>query len=127
MEQLLTLYKTQGRIAITLRAFPLGNDLCVVINGGAAHLGAVAVSQVRSSLADPAALSSSTSLITLFGHKEDRLAQQTAEHLSRALGKNVVTICGIHLDEITPEEVRQVLQLTEQLVEECLRRVRAGS
>ena len=88
---------------------PMGNDLCVVIRGGdLPHLGAVAVAQARPSLQDPTKRSATTSVITLLGHKEDVVARQVAHELAARLDKNVVVCCGIHVDNITTDELQFV-------------------
>ncbi|MFB3813479.1 MAG: proteasome assembly chaperone 4 family protein [Terriglobales bacterium] len=98
-----------GRISVDVVTLAMGNDLCLVITGGTRpHLGAVAVAQVRPSLADAARLSASTSVITLLGHKEDTIARQVAHTLAARLNKNVVVCCGIHVDNITADELNFV-------------------
>jgi hypothetical protein len=95
-----------SRIIIDFTAVPMGNDLCVVIAGGEVpHLGAVAVAQARPSLKDDTKLSASTSVITLLGHKEDVIARNVAHGLAAKLNKNVAVCCGIHVDDITPDEL----------------------
>jgi hypothetical protein len=95
-----------SRIIIDFSSVPMGNDLCVVIAGGEVpHLGAVAVAQAPPSLQDNSKLSASTSVITLLGHKEDENARNVAHLLAANLNKNVAVCCGIHVDDITAEEL----------------------
>ena len=110
-----------AQTTLRLSAVPLGEDLSVAICGGdRGHIGAVAVSQPRPSLADPERVSSTTSVITLLGHKEDELARQVAGQLAQQLGVTVTVACGIHIDAILPEQILQieqgVQQMTAQLV-----------
>jgi gallate decarboxylase subunit D len=98
-----------GRISVDAVLVPMGNDLCVAITGGERpHLGAAAVAQVRPSLADPARLSATTSVITLLGHKENIVATRVAHDLAAGLNKNVAVACGIHVDNITSQEMQFV-------------------
>ena len=61
---------------IRAEALWIGPDLLVYIWGGEApHIGAVAMAQPRPSLADPAKTSSTASVFTYVGHKEDALAK----------------------------------------------------
>jgi len=102
------------RIEIKAVSLPMGNDLCVVLTGGAKpHLGAVGVAQVRPNTHDPKKLTTSTSVITLFGHKEDVVATKVAHALAVKLNKNVVS-CGIHVDNITPDEMKFVWEAIEK-------------
>jgi len=107
-----------GRIKIELACISMGKDLCVVISGGELpHLGAMAVAQVRASLADPAKLSSSTSVITIVGHKEDALAKEVADNLAVQLNKNVVSCCGIHIDDATSDEIHIVADMVKKMIQ----------
>ncbi|WP_434510820.1 hypothetical protein [Desulfitobacterium sp. AusDCA] len=109
--------ETSGRIKADLTCVPMGNDLCVIISGGEVpHLGAVSVSQVRKSLSDSQKISSSTSIITLLGHKEDALAKEVSESLASQLNKNIVCCCGIHLDNATSTEIETVIIIVKKLI-----------
>ncbi|NMA01140.1 MAG: hypothetical protein GX923_01070 [Clostridia bacterium] len=111
---LIKLARQEGRVQVEINAIPMGKDYCVVINGGEVpHLGAVAISQSRASLADPNKLSASTSVFALVGHKEDEVARKAAHTLTKNSGKNTVVCCGIHLPSITAEEI----EITNKLVE----------
>ena len=107
-----------GRIAIEFTAVPMGNDLCVVIAGGEIpHLGATAVAQARPSLEDKTKLSATTSVITLLGHKEDVVATRVAHALAARLNKNVAVCCGIHVDDIRPDELEFVQGAVRRFIE----------
>ena len=117
----LILTRERGRVALRLTAIVIGKDLAVALDGGdRPHIGAVAVSQPRPSLEDPAQVSASTSVITLAGHKEDLLARSLAAHMAAQLDSVVTVACGIHLDRITGAELRDVQELAEALVEDLL-------
>jgi hypothetical protein len=47
-------------------------------------------------------------VIALLGHKEDALARRLAADLAARLGGVATVACGIHLDGITAEELRDV-------------------
>lgn len=116
--------KEQGRIKIGIQAFLVGNDLCAIISGGdTPHVGAVALSVPRPSLKNFEKTSASTSVLTLIGHKDDETAKKASHALASRLNKNVVVTCGIHLDDIDPEEINIVGELINQLVEELISEV----
>jgi hypothetical protein len=122
---MIELAREQGRINIELKAIPMGEDLAVVITGGhCPHLGAVALGVARPSLADSQKLSASTSVLAMVGHKEDETARKVAHTLASRLGKNVVVSCGIHVDEITADEISIVSGLLEQLTKDLLNRLK---
>ncbi|MCB2190259.1 MAG: hypothetical protein KQI62_01755 [Deltaproteobacteria bacterium] len=105
----LTVSTGSGRLDLSAQAFWVGPDLVVLISGGEApHVGAVAMAAPRPSLADPSITSATASVFTYPSHKEDRLAQATAELLSAKLETRVVVTAGCHWDNLDPEGIVQV-------------------
>lgn len=120
----LVLARARGRVRLCLTCTRLGRDLAVTLAGGEReHIGAVAVSLPRPSLAEGGGRSASTSVITLPGHKEDDLARAVAARMAAALDAVVCVACGIHLDAIRPAELRDVQDLADELVGEALARL----
>ncbi|HLO65879.1 MAG TPA: hypothetical protein VK188_02600 [Holophaga sp.] len=114
----------RGRVVLRLTCVRMGRDLSLSLAGGdREHIGAVALAQPRPSLSDPARTSSSVSVLTLLGHKEDELARAIAGGLAAALGVSVCVACGIHLDGLTPEEMAEVPALAGELVQELRQRL----
>jgi len=108
--------ETYGRVTLEAVPVPMGNDLCLVITGGdRPHLGAVALAQARPSLEDSSKVSASTSVLTVLGHKEDILARNAAQCLAAGLNRTVAVCCGIHVDAISPDELRFVEEAIERL------------
>ena len=98
-----------GRLDLIAQALWVGPDLVVVVTGGELpHVGAVAVAAPRPSLADPSITSATASVFTYPSHKEDRLAQATAELLSAKLETRVVVTAGCHWDNLDTESITQV-------------------
>lgn len=117
--------KSKGRISIRLTAVPMGQDVSVMIYGGdLPHLGATAVSQSRPSLSDPNKVSATVSVITLLGHKEDRLAYRAASYLTEQLHVNTVVSCGIHMDDIEKEEFGDIERMVQELLQELVQSFR---
>ena len=93
----------------------VGDDLLVCLWGGdQPHIGAVAFALPRPSIADPAVTSSTSSVLTLLGHKEDVVAKAVSERLSARLNRNVVVCAGMHWDHLERRSI-------DGIVEECLR------
>lgn len=102
-------------------AVPCGRDLVVICGGGTSyHTGAVAVGWAHLALKDPARITSSASVVTLTGHKEDLLARSAALRLSRALVCTVTVAVGIHVDDATSDEIDQLTTSFNGCVETLL-------
>jgi hypothetical protein len=112
------------RYPIQATAILIGDDLLVAIWGGTKpHIGAVAVALPRPSIADPQVTSSTSSVFTLLGHKEDEVVKMVSEHLSARLEKNVVVTAGIHWDHLAKEAVEEILHHCQELADEICARL----
>ncbi len=112
--------RQKGRLHVQLQAVAMGPDWCLILTGGdAPHLGAVAVAQARPSLTGEG-VSSSVSIITLPGHKEDLLARDVAGRVAQMTNSSVTVCCGIHLDDIAMAEIQDTMDLCGEMTEEFL-------
>jgi hypothetical protein len=102
---------------LRLRWLRMGEDLCLILSGGAQeHIGAAAMAQPRPSLADPARMSATASVITLLGHQEDMLARELALQVAGSLNVATCVVCGIHLPQPTPAMLEEVVAASRSLV-----------
>lgn len=107
---------TASGIKLTLKAFWAGADLVLIMAGGdAPHIGAVAVAVPRPSLDDPLVTSSTTSIIALTGHKDDELAKPLAAEGARRLGRPVVAVVGVHIENATALQIAEVAEAAARL------------
>ena len=100
----------------------VGDDLLTCLWGGTQpHIGAVAVAQPRPSITDPQTTSSTSSILTLLGHKEDTVVKKVSERLSARLNRTVVVSAGLHWDHIDQGGIAEVLDncllLAEKIAE----------
>ncbi len=107
----------EGVFEVLAQVDQVGDDLLVLLTGGKAHIGAVAIAQPRPSLQDPGQPSSTGSVITILGHKEDAVAKAMAEALSGRLGRNVIVVAGIHWDALTREGIATIMELCRKINE----------
>jgi hypothetical protein len=122
--RIVTLDAGRGRIRLQLVATLMGKDLSVALYGGdRPHIGAVALSQARPSHEAGGGVSATTSVLALTGHKEDELARALAARLAADLGGVACVACGIHVEAIHPEELKEVAALTEELTLELIRQL----
>ncbi|WP_022657185.1 hypothetical protein [uncultured Desulfovibrio sp.] len=102
----------RGRLELELRVLRLGRDLQVVLNGGEAHLGAVALAAPGGAV--------EAGLLGLPGHREDQLARRMARRMADALDCAVCVSAGIHYGDISKKEIATVERMAETLTERCL-------
>ena len=102
------------------KVLPVGQDLCVLVTGGAAHIGSISAATPRPSLADPDKISATASTFCYPGHKDSQVGNLFAETLSARLNQKVVALCGIHYDNITPDGIAAVLSLAKTLLNQIL-------
>lgn len=114
MEHLLN--RGEKRLKVDLQASYMGNDLVVCIFNEAAHIGAVAVGEF-----DFEHGRASVSVVTRLGHKDDALAQKAAYLICKTTRRPVCVIAGVHLDDITPEEISSLVQNSNLLVDDFIR------
>ncbi len=100
-----------------------GGVVVSVTGGDFPHVGALALAEPRPSGLDPARTSSTTSVITRLGHKEDELVKNLSDRMSRELDLPVVVSAGIHIDEPSKGELGLAVKLAERAVTECIPRI----
>ncbi len=102
----------KGRTKVYLTAWRAGDDLVVYLYNKNIHLGAVAVGEY-----DHEAGRAYSSVITLRGHRDDEVAKKQAHIIATHTRKSVCVIAGIHLDNITEEEIAEILRNCDAVVQ----------
>jgi hypothetical protein len=113
----LVLSRGRGRTRITISVQLLGKDLILCIYNAEAHIGAVAIADYEHNEAR-----ASTSLITRLGHKDDVVAYATAHKVCKHTKKPVCVVAGIHVDNITETEIKQIVRNTNNLMDTLLKK-----
>jgi len=109
------LAKGRGRTRVNITVDSLGSDLLVRIYNRNAHIGAVAIGDY-----DHEHERASVSVITRLGHKDDALAKEAAYLVSKSIRRPVCVIAGVHLDNITGEEIDRILANTKNAISEII-------
>jgi hypothetical protein len=111
-------FKIQGLLQI------IGDDILLSIWGGTrSHIGSIALAQPRPSLRDPKKWSATSSNLTLLGHKEDIIVKRISEKLASKLRRNVVVTAGLHWDNLTLKEIKQIENISLKISDEVLKRI----
>ncbi len=114
----ISLSEGAGRTRVDLATFSIGSDLIISIFNDKGHIGAVALSDFNHQ-----EQRASTSVITRFGHKDDPIAYNAAYRLCRQLKRPVCAIAGIHLDNITEQEIAEIKHNCEILIDKLLKQL----
>ena len=97
-----------------------GSDIFLMIGGGTRpHIGCIAVAICHPTLKDPNRISSSASVITIPGHKEDEIARNAALRLSKTLKTNIVITAGIHVDDASPEDIEILVSAFNEIINQA--------
>lgn len=118
---------SKGFYKIEVDVLLIGEDLILSIWGGSKpHVGAVAMAVPRPSLSNSAVISSTSSVLTRLGHKEDEIVKRISERISAALNKAVVVSAGIHWDNISNEEIENIQSMCDELTHRLIQRISRG-
>ena len=114
----------EGRLAVHISAVFCGYDLLIKVQGGAKpHIGAAAMALSWPHRDRALGTSATACVLCAPGHKEDLLARDVALQLSARLNRTVCVVAGIHVEDITPEEIKKIeeyVQCAERLLAEKL-------
>jgi len=102
--------------AITVKT---GEDLCVIVTGGMAHIGSVSMAVPRESL-DGGKNSSTVSTFNFTGHKDDVIGNRFASQLCSKICHHVSVICGVHFDNCTAQMIELIIQTSDELLEQII-------
>jgi hypothetical protein len=111
------LEKGEGRTRVVLQSIEMGQDLLVCLFNEGVHIGAVAIGEF-----DLEHQRASVSVITRLGHKDDALAQKAAYAISKYAKKTVCVVAGVHLDNISDEEIGQILKNASEAIQALLKK-----
>jgi hypothetical protein len=117
------LFRQEGRFELHAHVSILGKDILVVLSGGSAHIGAVAMAEPRPSLADPLNAGATSSVYTYVGHKEDMIAKTMAEKLAKGLHRKVVVVAGIHWDNLKEEEIAIIVNMCPEITQDVMNKL----
>ena len=99
---------------ITVSAFPVGRDWIVSIFGGdTPHAGSACIAWQENGQGKMAS-------VVRPAHRDDVVACQVAEFLSRELRCSVIVNCGIHYDGVTKQEIREIVSAVMDMAGDLL-------
>ncbi|MBP1908007.1 hypothetical protein [Methanolobus bombayensis] len=105
--------KIAAGINLVLEWKNVGDDYVASLTGGDEHVGAVGVGSY-----DQESNRASSSVITTPGHRETEIALNGAKEFSKACKATSVFIVGIHLDNITLDEIEEIVSASQKMISE---------
>lgn len=100
---------SDGRHSLWAVAVLTGQGVNIFLGGGESpHIGTVVISQPRLSLRGNDAVSCTTSVFNLVGHKDDILAIPLAETLCKQLQQVIVVTAGVHIDNAGDSDIDRI-------------------
>ena len=106
-----TVKKNIAGIEIEISEKTIGEDLLITISGGEKpHIGCVVLAISRPSLTNDGTVSVTSSVLNITGHKDELLCRKFAEKRCVETGKNVVCTGGVHVEHITKEQIKELLE-----------------
>lgn len=104
---------------ISVSAAHVGEDLLLCVQGGEKpHIGCAVLAVPRLSLSGDGRRSATSSVLNLTGHKDEAICRRLAESACKRTERTVACTGGFHMDDITKEQISEVLGAVEELAEE---------
>lgn len=125
MEGMLTKKATAAGCTMEVTVMKIGEDFQICLSGGEKpHIGCVVQAVPRESLTGDGSWSATSSVWNRTGHKDEVLCRMLAEKICCAC--RTVTVCtgGVHIDEITGEQIREIVDAVEKMGEEIAQDLR---
>ena len=86
----------EGRYTVTLKSHKIGKDRLVIITGGEEeHIGSVTLIEEKGHL----------QTMIKKGHQDHIVSEKMANIIYDTIGKDLLVICGIHIDDASKEEI----------------------
>ncbi len=86
----------EGRYTVKLESHKIGNDRLVIITGGEEdHIGSATLIEAKGHL----------QTMIKKGHKDHIISEKMANIIYDTIGKDLLVVCGIHIDDASKEEI----------------------
>lgn len=98
----------EGRYTVRLTSQKIGEDLLVIITGGEKeHIGSATLKEEKDGI----------QTISKKNHKDYVVAEQLIELIYDTIKKDILVVCGIHIDHATKEEIDILIQNARKCVD----------
>ncbi|MCM1135672.1 MAG: hypothetical protein NC400_08870 [Clostridium sp.] len=101
---------------ISVQISQIGADYAVLLKGGdKPHIGCAVMAVPRPSLTGDGSGGSTASVLNLIGHKDEEPCRFLAEQIARKKGAVAVCTGGIHMDDITPGQIEEIMEVVREI------------
>ena len=104
---------------LSLSGTKVGDDILLCVQGGEKpHIGCVVQAIPRASLSDKSKVSCTSSVMNLVGHKDEYICRMVAEKV--CVNNSVAVVCtgGVHIDNISQDEIKELIQAAKEMAED---------
>ena len=125
MENVFTVEREVCGYPLRVGVKKIGDDLSVSVEGGQKpHIGCVIQSVPRPSLTGDGSYSATSSVLNLTGHKDEYLCRKLSEQICAACKTTVVCTGGVHIDQITKDEIQEIMRTVEEMGNIVIRHIK---
>ncbi len=101
----------EGRYRVRLKSYEIGNDRLIIITGGEKeHIGSATLIEDKGDL----------QTMIKKGHKDHIVSEKMANIIYDTIEKDLLVICGIHIDNASTEEIDNLVRNAKECVEQFL-------
>ncbi len=101
----------EGRYRVRLKSYEIGNDRLIIITGGEEeHIGSATLIEEKGDL----------QTMIKKGHKDHIVSEKMANIIYDTIEKDLLVICGIHIDDASAEEIDNLIRNAKECVEQFL-------
>lgn len=110
----------EAKYFVEAEAFICGGDISVTVCGGTGyHVGAAALA-----VYEPERDSATVSVMTVYTHRDDKVASCFAKTISREMKRTVSVSAGIHIDDASREELEMLWNNSLECCTELVKKLR---
>jgi len=97
----------KGRYRVKLVSYNVGKDMLIVITGGEEdHIGSATMIETKGHL----------QTIIKKGHQDHIISERMANIIYDKIGKDLLVVCGIHIDDASKEEIDMLVDNAQRCV-----------
>lgn len=103
----------------------VGEDIMLQVYGGSRpHLGAAVLAVHSNNINSPHKSDCTLSVLSLVGHKESDLFTMIARRVCKTLNKNCLVSGGIHIDNLSYDQVNALIDCVLLMTEKAINRIK---